>query len=152
MLGTIVTATRAHAVAMAPNMRAVEVQELLDACGMAPAVALLYELDRSSVAWSWIIDGEVACMFGVVAPDWLTNEAYPWFLTTELVEKHSRQFARACKNLLPELLSAHPKLCGMVDSRHNLSVRWLRWLGARIEPARPWGVSGVPFHRFELGG
>jgi len=151
MLGAIVTATRAHAVAMAPHLRSVEVREVLDSCGMTPAVALLYELDRSSVAWSWIVDGEVACMFGVVAPDWLASESYPWFLTTSLVEKHSRQFARTCKELLPELLLAHPKLCGMVDSRHNLSVRWLQWLGARIEPAQPWGVAGAPFHRFELG-
>jgi hypothetical protein len=151
MKGAIVPAHRGHALAMAPNLRAVEVREVLDASGMTPAVALLYELERSTVAWTWLVDGEVACMFGVVKAGLLDEAAYPWFLTTSMVEKHSKQFARACKELLPELLSAHPKLCGMVDSRHNLSVRWLQWLGARLEPAEPWGVAGALFHRFELG-
>jgi hypothetical protein len=151
MLGKIVTATKTHALMMAPNMREVEKREVRDACGRQPAAALIFELDRSSVAWAWIVNGEVACMFGIVAPTLLDSVSYPWFLTTPLVETHARQFARACKTLLPELLEAHPRLVGMVDSRHTLSVRWLQWLGARIGPAMQWGVAGAPFHHFELG-
>lgn len=151
MLGQIVTATRTHALMMAPNMRAAEAREVMDSDGLTPAQALIHEIDRSSVAWSWIVDGEVACMFGIVSPNFLDLTAYPWFLTTPLVEKHSRQFARACKTLLPELLAAHPKLVGMVDARHVLSVRWLQWLGATLGEPQPWGVAGEPFHHFEIG-
>lgn len=151
MLGKIVPATKTHALMMAPNMRAVEVREVMDSSGLTPVRALLLEVERSIVAWSWVIDGEVACMFGIVKPALLDSVAYPWFLTTPLVEQHSRQFARACKTLLPELLAAHPKLTGMVDSRHKLSLRWLQWLGAWISPPMPWGVAGALFHHFELG-
>lgn len=152
MRGEIVKATRNHAIAMAPNMRRAEIIELASAIRMAPEEALLHELDRSLSAWSWIVDGEVACMFGIVAPELLSRTAYPWFLTTYLVEKHARQFARACGTLLPELLASHPHLVGMVDDRYSLSVRWLEWLGAKLGEPEPYGVEQVSFRRFEIGG
>lgn len=151
MIGAIVSATRDHAESMAKNMRELDAIELLDADGIGPCDGLLRELDRSSSAWSWIVDGEVACMFGIVSPNLLSDAAYPWFLTTPLVERHARPFARACKTLLPELLARHGRLIGMVDARYTLSVRWLEWLGARLGEPQQWGIAGAPFRRFELG-
>lgn len=151
MLGHIIQATRGHAICMAPNMRRAEIIELESAVRMEPEAALLHELARSLSAWSWIVDGEVACMFGIVAPDLMGRTAYPWFLTTYLVERHARQFARACKTLLPELLAAHPHLVGMVDDRYTLSVRWLEWLGAKLGEPEPYGMEQMAFRRFELG-
>ena len=152
MIGEIVKATQEHAIRMAPNMRYDEVLECMDSTGMDAQTALLNELDRSESAWSWIVDGEVACMFGIVGGQSLMDPySYPWFLTTPLVERHYRAFARACKALLPELLERHPTLCGMVDSRYALSVRWLEWLGARLGEPQPWGVSQAPFRYFEIG-
>lgn len=151
MIGSIVTATPDHAKAMAPNVRSAEIQEIADASGLGPEQQLLADLSRSSVAWAWIIDGEVACMFGVIAPSLVDATSYPWFLTTPLVEKHSRAFARACRTLLPELLAHHPRMVGMVDARYLMSIRWLGWLGARIAAPAPWGVTGALFCQFVLG-
>lgn len=152
MIGEIVTATVAHARQMAPNMREAEIREVADSYGLSPLDALLMEVKRSAVAWAWVIDGEVACMFGIVSQAALSDVSYPWFLTTPLVERHSRQFARTCKTLLPELIAHHPRLVGMVDARYALSVRWLKWLGARLGPEQPWGVARAPFRHFEIGG
>lgn len=151
MKGVIIPATRGHAICMAPNLREAEAREVMDSDGLTPEQALIREVERSSSAWSWIVDGEVACMFGIVTRQLVDDSAYPWFLTTPLVEKHAIQFARSCKGLLPELLSIHPKLIGMVDARYVLSVRWLTWLGARISEPEPYGVAGAPFRRFEIG-
>lgn len=152
MRGEIVKATRNHAIEMAPHVRAVEAREIADSSGMKTEAALLHELSRSDSAWSWIVDGQVACMFGIVRSHNLFDLAsYPWFFSTHLVETHAIPFARGCKGLLPELLVHHPRLSGMVDSRHKLSVRWLRWLGARVSEPEPWGVARVPFHHFEIG-
>jgi len=152
MLGEIVPATREHATSMAPNMRVAEMRELMSGAGFDPEEGLLFELERSASAWSWIIDGEVACMFGIISPNMLDAQSYPWFLTTYLVETHARQFARACKTLLPELLERHPRLVGMVDARYGLSILWLEWLGAKIDEPEPWGVAREPWRRFEIGG
>lgn len=152
MIGKIVPATLDHARMMAPNLRAAEIRELRDGDGVEPEAALLREIDRSVSAWSWIVDGEVACMWGIVAPNLLDHSAYPWFLSTALVERHARSFARACKTLLPELLERHPHLVGMVDARYTLSVRWLEWLGAKLGDPVPWGMASEPFRCFEIGG
>ncbi len=73
-------------------------------------------------------------------------------LTTDLVDCHWRQFARSCRELLPELMLRHPRLIGMVDARYALSIRWLHWLGAIVGTPEPFGVRGEPFCSFEIGG
>ncbi|HBO83124.1 MULTISPECIES: hypothetical protein [unclassified Cupriavidus] len=151
MIGKIVAATAAHAYQMAPNMREAEVREVKDAYGMTPLDVLLMEVKRSSVAWAWVVHGEVACMFGIASQAALSDFSYPWFLTTPLVERHSHQFARACKKLLPELLEHHPRLIGRVDARYVESVRWLEWLGAKLGDPEEWGVSRALFRQFEIG-
>jgi hypothetical protein len=151
MMYALIPATPDHARAMAPHLRTAEVQEVMAASGLTPEQTLLAELAQSLVAWAWLVDGQVGCMFGVVQPSLLDEESYPWFLTTALVEQHARQFARCCKQLLPELLRHYPKLIGQVDARYRLSIRWLTWLGATLQPAAPYGVAGLPFHRFTLG-
>ena len=152
MTGLIVQATRGHAIAMAPSVRAAEVLEVSASHGVGVEEALLQELDRSVSAWTWLVDGRPACMFGIVAPLALSYTSAPWFLSTELVDQHAYAFARACRRLLPELLEHHPRLVGMVDARYALSVRWLSWLGARLGEPEPWGVAGALFQRFEIGG
>jgi hypothetical protein len=151
MIGNIIRANTDHAISMAPNMRDADSQEVRASHGLTPLETLLCELKQSTVAWSWVIDGEVACMFGVVRYGLFGDVCYPWFLTTPLVEVHARQFARACKTILPELLCLFPKMEGMVDARYNLSIRWLRWLGAEIDAPIPWGVEKKPFCKFYLG-
>lgn len=41
-------------------------------------------------------------------------------------------------------------LTNYVDARNAVSIRWLRWLGFEIEPAAPFGIHGLPFHRFSM--
>ncbi|MGF6764066.1 hypothetical protein P3T24_004397 [Paraburkholderia sp. GAS33] len=150
MRGEIVRATKTHALMMAPHVRAAEVREIMDAEGMTPVELLVRDMDRSVSAWSWIIDGDVACMFGVVADVLLSDVAYPWFLSTPLVDENAVAFARACRRHLPELLGVHAKLAGMVDARYELSVRWLQWLGAKVGSPEPWGIAGAQFRPFTL--
>ena len=152
MTGEIVPATKTHALRMAAHVRAAEVREIADAHGVSVVRQLIAEMDRSVVAWAWIVNNEVACMFGISMSNLFAAESYPWFLSTDLVDRHAMAFARACRRLLPELLSLHPKLVGMVDARYELSIRWLRWLGAHVGDPEPWGVAGVPFCHFQIGG
>lgn len=151
MNAVIVPAHRGHAIAMAPRVRAIEVEEIHASHGVSAEEGLLFELERSVSAWTWLVEGQPACMFGIVAPVSLSYESAPWFLSTPLVELHFRTFARECRAHLPELLERHPRLVGRVDARYALSIRWLQWLGARFEDPAPWGVTGALFRRFELG-
>lgn len=152
MSAEIIPAHRGHALSLAPRVRAAEVIEIAASHGLTPEEMLLGELADSDAAWTWVVNGIPACMFGIVTnPVLLGVESYPWFISTDLVDRNARQFARTCKELLPELLEHHPRLVGRVDARYALSVRWLRWLGAKVGPAGPYGVAQLPFHSFVIG-
>jgi len=43
-------------------------------------------------------------------------------------------------------------LYNYVDARNVKSIKWLRWLGFQLDEPAPYGVRGLPFHRFELRG
>jgi hypothetical protein len=152
MIDKIVRATIEHARDMAPRMRQMEVDEIMSSHGMKPLECLSVGVSDSVLSWAWIIDGRVGCMFGITRLNMLDNDCYAWLLSSDLVDKYPRLFARRCKELLPELLFYNGKLIGHVDSRYDLSIRWLKWMGAKIDDAEPFGVQGLPFHRFTLGG
>lgn len=152
MIGQIVPATLEHAIAMAPRVRKAEQLEVADSHGMPMVQALRRDLEASISAWSWLVDGEPACMFGLVPSRTALGSAFPWFLSTDVVEKHAGYFARGCRTGLAEMLERHPRLFGMVDARYALSIRWLLWMGARVGEPRPWGVAGELFRPFEFGG
>lgn len=152
MSAEIIPAHRGHALSLAPRVRVAEVIEIAASHGLTPEEMLLGELADSDAAWTWVVNGIPACMFGIVTnPVLLGGDSYPWFISTDLVDRNARVFARTCKELLPELLAHHPRLVGRVDARYVLSVRWLRWLGAKVEEAEPWGVEHALFHLFVIG-
>lgn len=150
MTSAIASATREHAVSMAPHVREIEAREIEDSHGFTPEAALLWELQRSASAWTWLVDGEPACMFGIVPPVSVLCPAASWLLSTPMIEGHVHAFGRASRAILAELLERYPQITGMVDSRHVQSVRWLKWLGAQVGEPQPWGIAGARFHRFDL--
>jgi hypothetical protein len=137
---------------MAPDVRQREAQEISGAYGMSTEEALLRYVELSESAWTWLVDGFPACMFGVIEDEFVGGWARPWFMSTPVVERESRQFARACKSLLPELKARFPMMEGVVGSDYTLSVRWLEWLGAKIGPPSAYGTAGDMFRPFKIGG
>jgi hypothetical protein len=160
MRGDIVKATDAHAIVMAPNMRQVEVTEVYDGLGMKPLDALLYSLNRSIDAYSWIVEGRVACMFGVGVRDIISKKHIPWLLTTSLVEKYPVDFLRASRFIFHHFnVDRQFELSSFVDSRHVKSVQWLKWLGFAVNEANPLKITNlddagqkysVDFYPFEV--
>src|SRR5215469_12550853 len=77
-----------------------------------------------------MVDGKVACIFGLVPPTLLSNRAYIWLLTTDLVEENKFLFVRYSQRFIEAALEKFPELYGHVDVREERSLRWLRLLGA----------------------
>lgn len=73
-------------------------------------------------------------------------------LTTDEIAQAAIPFWRENRKYLSSLLERYDMLFNYVDARHTASIRWLRRLGFSMEPAAPFGVDGVPFHRFEMRG
>jgi hypothetical protein len=69
-------------------------------------------------------------------------------VTTVHIEKNPRGFLRASKALMREAMQRHHQLINYVDARNTQAIRWLEWLGFKMGPAVPYGVSGILFRRF----
>lgn len=146
----IVPATLAHAEAMAPHLRQADRDEIWAASMSLPADSLRNGVMASRDAWAGLIDGEVACLFGVAPQSLMTGSGYAWMLATPLIERHQLLFLRRCRPMVAEMLCGFNYLHNYVDARNAKAIRWLRWLGFTIHDPAPHGVLGLPFHHFEM--
>ena len=149
----IVPARPAHAEALAPRMREPEVLEVQASGGYDPLTALLETARRSERAFAAIIDGEVACMWGVEHVRYSSlygRIGAVWLLTSPLIEKHRKLFWKGGRLELLALFDVYDTLVNALDARHTQAVRWARRLGFRLEEPRSFGVEGRMFHWFRV--
>jgi hypothetical protein len=150
---TFELATRAHAEVLAPRMRRADAAEILASGGYKPLPGLLAALRwsrRHGQAWAGLIDGEVACLFGIGKRTLLSPAATPWLLTGDLVERHPLLFWRASRAVIAAWLEEHELLEQFVDSRYTQALRWAARLGFTVEEPAPFGRGGLPFNRITL--
>jgi hypothetical protein len=101
-------------------------------------------LRRSEEVWLGMHDDEVACVYGLAPPTAISNRAYLWLLTTELVEKHKFLFVRHSQLVIEDALRRYDVIVGHVAVGNTPARRWLRWLGAAID------VPEKGFSKFEI--
>jgi len=92
-------------------------------------------LKSSSVVWLGLADNKVACVWGVALPTLLSNRAYLWLWTSEIVKEHPFIFVRRAQMVIKELLEEYEVVTGVVDASDpgvTSSVRWLKLLGAKF--------------------
>lgn len=89
-----------------------------------------------------LVDGKVACIWGMIPPTLLSSTAWLWLLTTDIIAENKFLFIRHSQRYIEEALLIYPTILGdcLVD---NVSARrWLKWLGAEF--AQPVG-GRIPF-------
>ena len=145
----IVSATQQHVDELALTMREADVEEVWAAALKTPRDALQISMDRCDNAQTGLVDGEVACMFGVGEAHLLALEGVPWLLGSDLIAKHSKAFLRRNRSWVSEQKQRYTYLGNFVDSRNKTAIQWLRWLGFEVHPPQPLGPLGVPFHMFD---
>lgn len=96
-------------------------------------------------------DGRLMCMFGAVPYEIMGDRAAPWLIGTTVLTEFPTELMRGGRRYLTQVRQRYPKLVNYVDARNTDSVRWLRSAGFEIDPAEPFGVAGLPFHRFHVG-
>lgn len=151
MAAEIRRADPADATALAADMREADRAEALAVTGYAPLHAATRSIRVSwPHVWAGSVDGELLAVFGVRSAGLLSDTGVPWLLSTNAVDRHWRPFLRFSRVLLANWSEAFPVLENWVDARHDVAIRWLDWLGFEIEAPRPYGVYGLPFHRFTM--
>lgn len=127
----IVTSTMDHAEYLQDHLRLTDVRECM-IHSATPWRALRYPLLRKdAVTWTALYKDTPACMFGVVpinSSDGLRSGQI-WLLGTEMIEEHSRRFARASRNMLEYMQDGWDILENVVPVDHQKTINWLHWLG-----------------------
>jgi hypothetical protein len=146
----VVAATPDHARALAPIMRAEDKAEIWAAAAVGPLEGLEISLAGSFQAWTWLVEGRPACMFGIGCPSLLAGIGTPWFLSSLLLDRHRVPLLKFYRPFLAEMSALFPVLTNWVDARHRTAIRWLAWMGFTLFPAEPHGPFNLPHHRIEL--
>src|SRR5215469_12136144 len=91
-------------------------------------------LRTSEEVWFGMHDERVACVWGLAPPTAISNRAYLWLLTTDLVEQHKFIFIRHSQIAVEGALKRYEMIIGHVAVGNQSARKWLRWLGASIAP------------------
>ncbi len=151
MARIIIPAHSDHIFWLASNMSEADKDEVAAAVGMGPYRALADALERSVTAWTGMVGDEPVCMFGVTPIDILLGIGSPWLLGTDKVRDCPITFLKSCKKYVIGMLELFPHLQNYVDARHEVAIRWLKWLGFKFDPEPiPYGVWNMPFFKFEM--
>ena len=97
---------------------------------------------RSVEIYEGRLDGVVACVWGMIPPTILSEQAYMWLLTTDIIAEHKFLFIRYSQRWIEEALKHWPLICGDVLVDNEPAKKWLRFLGAEF--SRP-GQGRIPF-------
>jgi hypothetical protein len=138
------------AIELAENLRPDDVREVAATSASDPLAAILRCITASERAWTGRVDGKLAFIGGIGAANMLSGWRVPWLLGTPVLEQNGVAFLRFCRRNLPEIRAAYPLMMNHVDARSVGTVEWLKWLGFRIYPPRPYGILARPFHKFEM--
>ena len=89
-------------------------------------------LRASIMSWTGSIDGEIICVWGLIAPTILSDRAYLWLLTTDTLEKHPFVFVRHSQMIVNDMLKNFSTIEGHVVEGNRSGIRWLKWLGFKM--------------------
>lgn len=142
---------------LAPRLRPEDRDELKAMDGMDTAASIRGAISASrgrvkDMAFAVWLDGQLICLFGFIPAGAMADEAHPWLVASPEVERIPSILTKQSQRYCSALLGDYPVLFNYVDARNTRSVSWLESVGFSIQPAEPFGVGRLPFHRFEMRG
>jgi hypothetical protein len=136
---------------IAANLRISDADELLAVHGPRLDIerCLNHAFDVSDEAHVALTGyGEPMAVFGVAPVSLLGGQGCPWMLGTDTLDLYGRAIVTLSRQHVARWSLRYSELFNYVDARNLRSIAWLRRTGFTIGPAAPWGVQGLPFHRF----
>lgn len=137
--------------AIADSMRKEDRDEVWASHHHTPMHALRVSVGISSKVFTACDSLGVFAMFGVAPYGSLFSDTgVPWMLGTDRVRRNAIEVMRHTASYIEDLQEGFSKLVNWVDARNTISIRWLRHFGFTIEEPEPYGMEGLPFHRFHM--
>ena len=149
---TYTTPTKEDMLEIARMMRQEDRREVIGIWGGGHLEeAVLYCLDKSECAYICKRDGVPMAAFGVQRENPFQNVGVIWMLATTETAKHKIYTGKWTRRGIRAFLRDWDYLYNYVDEGNDRTIAWLKWLGAKIYPPVPYGVYGLPYHKFTFG-
>jgi hypothetical protein len=135
--------------AVAANLRVADIEEIHGSVGHRDCLTIMQQgAQTSTLLWTIEVDGEPAGLFGVTPAQGI---GVPWMLGTPALERAPKQLTRLGRAYVTLMNNKYATLLNYVDARSLKSVYWLARLGFTVQKeTEPYGVFGLPFHRFGM--
>ena len=145
-------AVKADARELAINLRKADRKELIGIVGDALLQEIEYCIEASEQAFVCECDGKLMAAFGVYRTSPFENIGVIWMLATTETVKHKVYVGKWTKKGLQAFLKDWDLLYNYIDQGNSETIKWLKWLGAKVYPAQPYGLYGLPYHKFVFEG
>lgn len=140
-----------HVDAVLAELRPQDFHELVAAAGPGVRELMQRGLRMSDEAKVAIDEyGRVLCVFGVCRQSMLSDIASPWLIGTTHLERYTSTLTRVGREYVGRWIKEYKTLINHVDARNRWSVVWLKRIGFAMDKPQPFGVAGLPFHRFHM--
>lgn len=106
---------------------------------------------RSVRARAAYVNGDLAAVYGVLAPTLTSEVGNPWLAATSLIERPDvrREFIRYTEQEMRWLSQGFQQLWNLVSEDNKIAIRWLKWVGFQFDENAV-VVRGFRFRRFEV--
>lgn len=143
-------ATEEDVVYLSPRLRDVDRLEIKFISGNSAEKSILFGFQYSDKCLVGTANDEPICIFGVKNYSSLSDRGIIWMLGTAEVSNHSIRFLRECKSQLNFMISDMRYLENWVYCENKVTIRWLKWLGFKVESPKPVGLNGELFCHFYM--
>lgn len=82
-----------------------------------------------------LVGEKIACVWGLIPPSILSDQAYLWLYTTPLVDEHKFLFIRHSQRMMEEMLKQYSRIIGFANVGNDRAIRWIKWLGGVFSEA-----------------
>ena len=148
---TYTTPTKEDMREIARMMRPEDRREIVGLIGPNIETEAHYCMESSECAYVCKCDGVPLAAFGVVRKTPFENVGVIWMLATKETAKHKVYTGKWTRRGIRAFLNDWDLLYNYVDEGNDRTIAWLKWLGAKIYPAAPYDIYGLPYHKFTFG-
>lgn len=136
-------------VLIADNIRTADVEELRAASDKDILEALMESLEHSYFALTIKKSGRPLMVFGVAGYSLLCDETCCWAVATKDLKFAGSKFLRYSRDIVAAVNRIYPVMSNYVGAWNHNALRWLKWCGFTVAPARRIGIHGEMMHRIE---
>lgn len=131
-------------IALAPNLRKADMQEMKAATGEVGPNSLEKGIRDCDECWCLEVEGTPIALYGY--RDSGDESAYIWLMGSDTIEDVRWQFLRASKNTINKLSKTFTSLWSLSDARNTKHREWYEWLGFKVLNQVKAGPQGDMFN------